>query len=712
MDAATPKRPRRAKASTAKAHKEIAPTPTPTPPEPTSATTVFAIPELAETIGRCLASKDDLLHLSMTNRLLHQTVSPLFWSSLDLYDTARARRLAQSKPAHKALSRNFDRIRELKFQTSTLVYFLNCMIRHPNDKSDNQTPTTASTSTSSATSSSPLPNPISLTLPRLTRLTTLEYRTEKNQDKDHQLTDAYPEIAVMPRLTWLLNLNSSLTHIRVSGCRVRSPFDAHLFMQAIPSLKSLKELDLNFRMSPVRWEIVVELLFFSLPVSIEAVSLRSRKVEDALTGPSSEIQDTELSGLLGERRALFRRHAPLDRLRSLLVEFGRWEDTRLLYTFLQDCPALETLSPPCWDEAGFRPISTALAQAAAKHCPRLKELNTCGVGTIDIIDAFPAHSLTAVRSRDPFASEYVGPTLQLISSKHFRSLTEVRIEECPHVSRRDLQTVLWTCVALEHLIVKGPTTPSMRLRHLVEKDWVCTKLKTLEIAVELRQEVFPTDYKGPLPVIMELTWTLLRKLYRQLGALRDMEVLNLRIKSKELEWLDEHGQERRVTKGEIAPPNIKATRTKTIRPPAAQFDDVDLWSADEYESMPHQKRDQKVVSAQNADASFPGLLSLGDETIGRPGYLSWLGGLTKLRELRGCVQATTTETSKTMGQKELEWMLEHWPKLEVVELLPALKDHRGVKRHLLPMDLSPPHILWFQQHRSDIQITQDCPSVL
>ncbi|KAK3807992.1 MAG: hypothetical protein JOS17DRAFT_766515 [Linnemannia elongata] len=712
MESATPKRPRRAKATTTKAPKTNTPIPTPPPPVPTSATHLFAIPELAETIGRCLTSKDDLLHLSMTNRLLHQTVSPLFWSSLDLYDTARARRLAQSKQAHKALSRNFDRIRELKIQTSTLVYFLNCMIRHPDDKSDNQTPTTASTSTSSATSSSPLPNPISITLPRLTRLTALEYRTEKNQDKNHQLTDAYPEIAVMPRLTWLLNLNSSLTHIRVSGCRVRSPFDAHLFMQAIPSLKSLKELDLNFRMSPVRWEIVVELLFFSLPVSIEAVSLRSRKVEDALTGPSSEIQDTELSGLLGERRALFRRHAPLDRLRKLLVEFGRWEDTKLLYTFLQDCPALETFSPPCWNEADFRPISAALAQAAAKHCPRLKELDTCGVGTIDIIDALPGDSLTAIRSRDIFASEYVGPTLQLISTKHFRSLTEVRIEGCPHVSRRALQAIVWTCVTLEHLTIKGPTNPSIRLRHLVEKDWVCTKLKTLEITVELRQEIFPTDYKGPLPLVMELTWTLLRKLYRQLGALRDMEVLDLGIKSKELEWLDEYGQERRVTNVEVTGPNNKATRTKTIRPPAAQFDDVDLWSADEYESLPYQKRDPKLVGAQNADASFPGLLSLGDETTGRPGYLSWLGRLTKLRELRGSVQATTTETSKTIGRKELEWMLEHWPKLEVVELLPALKDHRGVKRHLLPMDLSPPHIVWFRQHRSDIQITQNSPSVV
>ncbi|KAG0277884.1 hypothetical protein BGZ96_002678 [Linnemannia gamsii] len=696
MEASPTKRPRRTKASTAKqATTKTTKTNSPImpPPEPTSATTVFSIPELAETIGRILNTKDQL-QLSMTNRLLHHTVSPLFWSSLDLYDTAVARRLAQSKHAHKALSRNFDRIRELKIQTSTLVYFINSMIRHPDDGDNNNT-TNACESKTSATSLSPLPNPLSVTLPRMTRLTTLEYRTEKNKDKNGQLTDAYPEIAVMPRLTWLLNLNSSLTHIRVSGCRVRSPFDAHLFMQAIPSLKSLKELDLRFRMSPVRWEIVVELLFFSLPVSIESVSLRSSKVEDSLTGPSSEIQDTELSGLLGERRALGRRRVPLDRLRRLLVEFGRWEDARMLYTFLQDCPVLERFSPPCWEEEEFRPISAAIAQAAAKHCPLLRELDTCGVGTLDIIGALPHHSLTTIRNSDIFGTAFVSPTLMLISLAHYNSLTEVRIEDSLHVPKSGIQAILRTCIALEHFIVKGPARPSTRLRHLVEKDWVCARLKTLEITIELRQEVLPIDIKEPMPT----------KFYRQLGALRDIEVLNLGIKAKAMEWLDGNGQVRTET---TSSRGTTGTAKKSIIF-AAEIAFDDMWSADEFESVQYAKRDQNLAMATGADASFPGMLSLGDEATGRPGYLSWLSGLTKLRKLKGHVQATTTETAKTVGQRELEWMLEHWPELEVVELLPALEDRRGGKRHLLPMDLSPPHIVWFQQQRPDIQINQESP---
>jgi hypothetical protein len=539
----------------------------------------------------------------------------------------------------------------------------------------------------------------------MTRLSTLEYRTEKNKDKNNQLTDAYPEIAVMPRLTWLLNLNSSLTHIRVSGCRVRSPFDAHLFMQAIPNLKSLKELDLRFRMSPVRWEIVVELLFFSLPVSIEAVSLRSSKVEDSLTGPSSEIQDTELSGLLGERRALGRRRVPLDRLRRLLVEFGRWEDTRMLYTFLQDCPALERFSPPCWEQEEFRPISSAIAQAAAKHCPHLRELDTCGVGTLDIVGALPQHSITTIRNSDIFGTEFVSPTLMLLSTTHYNSLTEVRIEETLHVPRSGVQAILWTCVALEHFIVKGPACPSTRLRHLTEKEWVCARLKTLEITIDMRQDVLPINVREPMPTIHDFTWTMLRKLYRQLGALRDIEVLNLGIKAKTMEWLDENGRERVKSSSPLG--TAGSAKNGDFFSAAFEFDDV--WSADEFESVKFTKRDQNFAIAMGADASFPGLLSLGDETTGRPGYLSWLGGLTKLKQLRGHVQTTTTETTKTVGQRELEWMVQHWPQLEVVELLPALEDRRGGKRHLLPVDLSPPHIVWLQHHRPDIRIIQKSP---
>ncbi|KAF9111055.1 hypothetical protein BGW39_004479, partial [Mortierella sp. 14UC] len=80
-----------------------------------------------------------------------------------------------------------------------------------------------------------------------------------------------------------------------------------------------------------------------------------------------------------------------------------------------------------------------------------------------------------------------------------------------------------------------PTRPSTRLKHLEEKDWVCAGLKTLEITIDLRQDVSPINIRDLMPTIEEFTWTMLQKLYHQLGALRDIEVLNLGIKTKVIE---------------------------------------------------------------------------------------------------------------------------------------------------------------------------------
>lgn len=75
-----------------------------------------------------------------------------------------------------------------------------------------------------------------------------------------------------------------------------------------------------------------------------------------------------------------------------------------------------------------------------------------------------------------------------------------------------------------------------------------------------------------------------------------------------------------------------------------------------------------ILDIGNADATVRGFLFLGDMLADRPGYLSRLGKLTKSRELRGHVQVTRLRMSNNLGQRELEGMLAHWPKLKVVEL--------------------------------------------
>ncbi|KAK3822173.1 MAG: hypothetical protein JOS17DRAFT_819363 [Linnemannia elongata] len=62
---------------------------------------------------------------------------------------------------------------------------------------------------------------------------------------------------------------------------------------------------------------------------------------------------------------------------------------------------------------------------------------------------------------------------------------------------------------------------------------------------------------------------------------------------------------------------------------------------------------------------FPALLNLENTDTGRPGYLSLLGGLTHLEELRGSVCLTTPEYKVTVGLSEARWMNENWSNLRV-----------------------------------------------
>ncbi|KAF8945530.1 hypothetical protein BGZ47_002475 [Haplosporangium gracile] len=67
--------------------------------------------------------------------------------------------------------------------------------------------------------------------------------------------------------------------------------------------------------------------------------------------------------------------------------------------------------------------------------------------------------------------------------------------------------------------------------------------------------------------------------------------------------------------------------------------------------------------------SFPGMLVLKDREKGGPEFLKFLGGLN-LRRLVGSVSPYTRETRLALGHSETQWMLAHWPKLERIEFDP------------------------------------------
>ncbi|KAK3846518.1 MAG: hypothetical protein J3R72DRAFT_433976 [Linnemannia gamsii] len=105
--------------------------------------------------------------------------------------------------------------------------------------------------------------------------------------------------------------------------------------------------------------------------------------------------------------------------------------------------------------------------------------------------------------------------------------------------------------------------------------------------------------------------------------------------------------------------------------------------------------------------TIPALLTLGDGALHRPGFLSLLANLSNLRELRGAVRADTPEALATMGQNEVEFMVAHWPSLDLLEFLPTGHESKDVYS---PAEMIPPHLTWLQKYRPGIRLRAEAPS--
>ncbi|KAF9539626.1 hypothetical protein EC957_005181 [Mortierella hygrophila] len=471
-----------------------------------------------------------------------------------------------SADALRYLKRHIHRVREVKVQAKALVFPVNSMIRRPHHPYDQTTTTTYSAhSTTSGTASDPISlfSPDPSVLPQMSRLASIDHNTDDlAKGGQYFLKVEYSEYKAMPRLAWFLQSHMALTSVHLNVSNIKSFVYAHMLIQPISSLTSLKELDLNFRMPPLSWVSFVQSVFNRLPVSIE------------------------------------------------------------------------------WVLSNFDPI----AGAVAKNRLHLRSLDNCCLAAVHIVGVLRPHTLTNLRNNEDCLASAVNSILRKVSTNHYRSVTEIRIEKSPHVGGSVVQAILWNCTALQHLLIRGDPPISTRLKHLVEDEWVCRGLRNLEITVELRQVITSAVDMSEVPGVHEPTWIILEKFYRQLGALSEIEVLNLGIKSKEMQWLETSSRPR-ITAG-------RRPQAQLGQDDSNEKDDDDNRSADEDDIDPS-KLNFKALRANSADASFPALLYLGkgmSEVREMRGYLSWPGGLRNLRELRGHVQAMTTETSMTVGQ--------------------------------------------------------------
>ncbi|KAF9912065.1 hypothetical protein EC991_001011 [Linnemannia zychae] len=164
------------------------------------------------------------------------------------------------------------------------------------------------------------------------------------------------------------------------------------------------------------------------------------------------------------------------------------------------------------------------------------------------------------------------------------------------------------------------------------------KINTFEylgIDLETTRHLVSDPYyinRGPQSFVLDAqeqeVFNKLEKFYRQIGGLVELEDLDLRaVKyNPKYDRVDEQGQELVL--------------------------------------------DNQSVDEQSHTNAFPGLLSLPSSSsptsTNWPGYLDLLSGWTKLKTFRGSIRLDVGPNVVAVGEKEIEWFVEHWPALERV----------------------------------------------
>lgn len=303
----------------------------------------------------------------------------------------------------------------------------------------------------------------------------------------------------------------------------------------------------------------------------------------------------------------------------------------LLSRILEHCPALESLSIPSLRDMK---VSEKVAETIGKHCSLITSLRMLrpfgdnkGASMMSMMEAIPGQQL---KSFQLFAYvDYFPDRLGAAWTRHSETLQRIELTSCRTLASAVLRTVLTQCQALEILELSEfySTKCSLTLEDAIKDKWACTRIRTLSIPVKLtpdgKSSFYLTDpsktwWRGD----DHAHWEMLGKFYAQIGSLTELRVLDLRSAAS-----------------------------------------IHIPSEVALELM------QEVPFEKNC---LPGMLVLENSST-RLGYLSEFAKLTKLQELRGSIVWRHMAEETKLGERDVDWFVEHFPALSVAHFLP--KEH-------------------------------------
>ncbi|KAF8940427.1 hypothetical protein BGZ47_007753 [Haplosporangium gracile] len=408
-------------------------------------------------------------------------------------------------------------------------------------------------------------------------------------------------------LCWILYFNKGLTHVKLDGIDLTTYKPVRILAQTLSGIAHLRSLELSTDMTvqDQTKDLLGEFLLFHCNHTLEVFHLKAEVGFSSRTIP--------------------------------MVVTPRYDHT-LTAEYFQEC------APPAdWMSSSFsvavtetveveipRPLSLNKMLSIIKDQPlRLKrvtvdyprkydEFHETPGSVIDILDQHTLESLNI-----SFFKE--GPYTCLTSKlfRHSETLCDLTFEAVESLYSTTILNLLCNCCALEELVVRGAGNSkasnnkdnmddirylqdiSLAVTHAVAKPWVCLHLSHLEIPVMLDWFTYTAlpERGGILSWFHhwrhtqgDSDWEALRKFYEQIGALHQLQVLDLKVCL-------------------VYPGSV---------PSGATWSDISLPGMLLMPFTPKPSSSSSSLPARNKNISA--------------GFLDLLSGLKKLRELRGSVR--------------------------------------------------------------------------
>ncbi|KAG0379793.1 hypothetical protein BGX24_011652 [Mortierella sp. AD032] len=410
--------------------------------------------------------------------------------------------------------------------------------------------------------------------------------------------------------SWIISLNPNLTNVFLYGADLENDRVVRCLSRAISSLRHLKYLIIRpAHATPIEYE-VVDILFRSCPQSIVSLKLLTDTSDRSKDKGPFDLDNSDI-----DSGPVVLRTEPLANLRYLqLPDKYNGYTAEQVCPFLEHCPQLESWLVPCIAESAEQEIANVIRT----KCTELKHY-ICEIPYFNFKGAFAMAVMEATEKQQMetfvFTSYNDEWPVRMAASiqRHCQVLQRVKLEGCHYLASSTIHTILTSCRELRYLEINGlyPNDIALSLEDAGSaKEWVCTKLRHWEMYVSVPST--STDSK-PLP------WDLLEQFYRHLGSLHELEFLSLK-------GAGYHSY--RSADGEI-----------------------------------------KEGSSEYDRLSFPGLFSLGDPATGEPGFLSLFKDLNRLTTFQGSLLWEYVREEESRGQKEMEWLVEHWPLLKSYEIM-------------------------------------------